>query len=1312
MKRFTILCVSVLLSLGMVDAINYNEVTITSGANRLVGDRPATGALLPADFSSVIFDGSTPRMDRVFVFMTMPAGFTDYTITDPTPIVRLNSENKMELYNKSAVLKENTDWLFSYVKSGSQYVLDRLPFDPTTRALDSIMIPEATTAKVYITGHVSGKLSAQLPEEVGIAMRPYMESLREMLNEKLIVEIKNAIIGMGLESLTLNKNTEGFFWFTGYKSSNLELYLEDLNMAVQDKANDFLGGIVAGKNLVNLMGIDRDENPDNFDLATFNAASNADKQTMLESMDSEGFMQLSNDQLQAVIPYMTADQVENISPLQLCKLLGKSDISEVLSMADISTQLYTIFGDADKATRAGNTLNNLQNTIMSTISSQLSTSALSSALLEDGFGKLFSSLVQGSASPFAFSSNSQNIESQAFNLHIHSKGVNTITGGAEAAFSNVGDEMDMLASGFSSNPNIHNMITDLGTIFEAMIKFTSAPLAVRPSAKVVDAGNTDAYNYTCTRLTFDDVWTDGSHTNALLQMPVVGAELGAPSIDLGTPNGQAIFNGGRYRFHTPVSNKKKNMFYVATMAICYRELAVTMPIANSDITYAGIGTSVGWGPSQDRSDLYRNVVINDGTFYTYSAEAWKDKSRGDNAVDAVGNGWYKHYTDLRLPYNTSILGGTFPYDTYVYRCDAAAEQGTQPVYIVITNPGEVGEQQWLTPLCERKEMFVDDLADTADPLNSNGTVKVTTPQYNEVYISSGTKQQREYYTSSLTPDEDDKLYVYETGTCVIDRNYVRNYVTALAPFGEYHMHTKMMSMGGDVEVKSLYQDRVGFPQKNGYLLYTQLGYYTFTNAGVNLGGLTRTLQDEFQIDRAKHHNFKNTGTDTNASGQGIMTTTDKTGVIFSEITNEDSYKIEYGIYAMVPAKSDEWMMVSMPFDVANVYILETTEEQGNSAWTADEWDAFFKRQGEADGNMAQALVTSVLPDIFSGRGSGVLQPLDSILKNQTERTLLSKLKHYTPKNGTDYDPAEMAKAHYYLREQLPDIVGTTKWEQKDTVGAYGYNWTYAPEYTTPTYLTETYEDPECTDFYDCDYITAELKYVNQNGELRPAEEQRVVMKKDSVYSLYFPGAGKRFWDYKYLIFEGYGPQRISGKSVHAGFHHPSPDSTAVYPGEGYIALQGNTTFGNAVKSNISAEHPLFFVEKQQTGTFPTGSITYNFVANDTESQRILPTSVYMVSHDNKASIKETVISSPDVMWRDGEVESNGVPTLADNMLTAWTEKGIYMYSFLGQDVEVYTIDGRELWSGRMGDCETRFLPAPAGVYVIKTQTGAMKVVNE
>ena len=196
---------------------------------------------------------------------------------------------------------------------------------------------------------------------------------------------------------------------------------------------------------------------------------------------------------------------------------------------------------------------------------------------------------------------------------------------------------------------------------------------------------------------------------------------------------------------------------------------------------------------------------------------------------------------------------------------------------------------------------------------------------------------------------------------------------------------------------------------------------------------------------------------------------DTTGVIFSEITNDNTYTIEYGIYSMLPAKSDEWMMVSMPYDVANVYILETTDEQANPDWTIKEaddattvntkninWSNYYRRQGKADGDMAQTLVTSVLPDIFSGRGSGVLQPLPYILNNLTnDKTKLTKLKHWDGKSL-----ASMKTANYYLRRQLPDDPGTRDWNKQDTVGAYGYRWVYAPEYTTPEYIVE--EDPDCT----------------------------------------------------------------------------------------------------------------------------------------------------------------------------------------------------------------------------------------------------------
>lgn len=1304
------LCTSVL------GAVSYTDVVITPSENTIVSHYAGIGAKLPADFNSTIFDGSgNPLMDRLYIFMTMPTGMASYTITSPNIECYMDG-SELKARFPQATLTAGNDYLLQYTKSGSRYVMSSLPFDPATRALDPITIGEGNIEKVYVTGKVNNKLSAQLPENIKIAMPPYLESTRQMLCDMIAEQVHTSIEGMGLSTFSFESNTEGFFYFTGDESSKLELYLEDLEMAVKDKENDFIGGVVGSQVEINLMGIDT---PDDDAVEWAAGITSNDLETMdITSLKEQKIRALTGTQILSIATRLTQEQCGWIAPGQICQMLGQTDIAYVMGMADIGTQLYNIFDDADKATTVGNTISGLQSRIVSEISSQLDMSSLSSSLLSGGFDKLFSALVQGTASPFAFASESEYLENRAFNINVHSKGVNTITGGAQAEFKNVGPEMSALVSGMSSSSEVVTMITDLGTIFEAMIKFTSAPFAIRPSAKSVDKGDDSEYAYKCARFNFNDIWVDGTtRTNGLLQMPVEGDELGAPSIDIGTPNGQVIFNGGRYKFHTPVSNKRKNMFYVATMAICYRELAVTMPIVNKDITYAGVGTSVGWGPGKNREDWFRNVIINDGTFSTYSSELWTDPSRGDNAVDAVGNGWYEHYTDLRLPYNTSILGGTFPDETYVRRCDAAAEQGVKPVFIYIEDPSDPTSPQWITPLCERKELVANvDLADPADPTKTNGTVKVTNQNKQMLTVKSGASStiSQEYGTESITADANGKVFVYVTGTCTVDRNYVRNYVTALAPFGEKHMSTEMMKMGGNVEVKSLYQDNADFPLKNAYLLYTQLGYYTYINAGVNIGKF-RTLQDEFQIDRAQHHNFKQTGSAKNASGQNIMTTTDKTGVIFSEITNNDSYTIENGLYMMLPAMSDQWMMISSPFDVANIYLLETTETPSfetikgwKEAGTYDtNFEEFFTTQGAADGDMAQTLVTSVLPDIFSGRGSGIKKPLPYILNNLTnDATKLTKLTHYNGKN-------KLSESNFYLKLYIPDEKGTHCSLQKETTNSLEYKWADAPASTTPEYITDFIDDPDCTDWYDCDQIKVTRYYVDENDEQRPAEEQRVIMKRDSVYSLYFPDAGRQFYNYKYLIFEGYGPQQISGKAVHSGFANPEP-SHAAYPGEGNIALQGNTTFGN-LSINTTDANPIFLTEKEQKGGSlinPDGSINYNakieytFKKTAAGTQRILPASVYMVSGNGKAAKETTVMP-----LRKYTTETDNIPTFADEAVRVWTDNGIYISAIISQHISVYTLDGRTLWSGEVSEGTTQFVPADRGMYVVQGETTAVKVVN-
>lgn len=1323
MKRIITSLSLVMLLLLSAHAVTYTDIVISPTENTLLTARPALSTLLPADFLTTVFDGSgDPTMDRLYIFMTMPS-ISDYEITALSPRITLTPNNPANLGEgfdmgtelPSFTLQTGKDVLFAFKRDGSGYVLDGLPFDPTTRALDEVMIAKETTEKVYLTGHINGKLSAELPERVQILMPSYLESLRQAMSDLFVAYIKQEISGMGLDDFSFNPNCEGFFSFTGDTATHLHLYTDNLSLSVKDKKTDFLGSIVAGMATVNLMGLESvDDNA-----TTYTNSYLSDMTTeQVQQIDEQSIRKMPVEQILLIAQKMSQTQCGYLTHGQILTLLGYTDILQAFaaSPSDIETALYFIFGDADKAQTVGDKLNGITDAIMSALAPMMSNPM---SLITGGggldlmtmMGKLFSSFVEGTASPFAFKSNSQQLASQAYHVHIHSKGENTITGGAEGEFKNTSEEMAGLLQlmNLTSNKNLASMVNDLAIMFEAMVRFSSAPFAVRPSAKMIGKDEVDEYQYTCTRLFFDDIWVDGTtRTNGLMQMPVVGKNIDAPSIDIGTPNGQVEFNGGRYKFHTPVSNKKLNMFYVATMAICYREFTVTMPFVNQKITYTGIGTSVGWGPQHNRADNYRNVIFHDGTFTTYSAEAWKSAERvaeygADYKIDAVGNGWYEHYTDLRLPYNTSILGGTFPEDTYVRRCDAAAEQGVAPVYIY--QPTELATPHY-TPLCERKQVAAPTLSES---FVTGQTTPVSVDNDKEsalLFKVNGTSDKWNYGHLSLMADAGGMLYLYVPGDCKIDNTYMRNYVTALAPFGESKSGTVMLSMGGDVEVKSLYQDNDNFPLKNGYLLYTQLGYYSYYKAGVNLGGLFRTLQEEFQIDRAQHHNFKNTSMSTNESGQTIMNTTDTTGVVFSEVTNDNQYVIEYGLYMMIPVMSDQWMLFSPPFDVANVYIMETTAEQPKSyrTWTNDDFHSFFERQGGADGDMAQTLVTSVLPDIFSGRGSGVLKPLTYILREMTnDETRLTRLTHF---NGDNF-----MTANYYLNEQVPDIADTHKWEQEDDEKKYGNKWEAAPSALTPTYITRTVANPDC-DIYDedCEDIIVTQKYVNQDGEERPAAEQQIIMKRDGIYSMYFPGGANRWYDYKYLIIEGYGPQRINGKNAHLSFANPD-QSSPYFPEEGYVALQGNSTFGNDVISGISSAHPLFFTQRQQTGTYPTGTVNYTFVANTNSTQKILPSSVYMVSSTNAATKASMPALHLDNTKATGLIENPNLPTLEQLSLEVWTDNGIYLRALQEQHIEIFSTTGTLLWQGTVNAGTTTFVHADRGMYIIRGEESTVKVVN-
>lgn len=810
-------------------------------------------------------------------------------------------------------------------------------------------------------------------------------------------------------------------------------------------------------------------------------------------------------------------------------------------------------------------------------------------------GDIFKAIIPGSmASVFAVGTDNERT-STPFTANFHICGENTLTGGNRSIFTGSGSIM---------------------TVFADILTRTNSPIAICPTTPI----GSD-FEAKSARLLFDDevpIKGVATKVNGKLNLPLKGSR-STPAVDLGNGNGFCEFNGGQYRFATPASN---SMFYVCSMAICYKQFSVKQD--GMSLSFYGIGSSVGTSTvDKDASDNKVRVIFNDGTFSTYPSNEYAD----DN-IDVVARGWYADYTDLRLSYESRINGGTFN-NCRVYRCDASAERGSSPV-------NDNHEQ-----LCY-KELTVP------APAGKNGVLSAT--QMEELITRyPDLKQTLENYgSSSLTPVKEDdtyKLYLYlPLGECsegTSDEAYVHNWVTVIPQMGL----EGVLTMGGDVAVEAMEGDE-HTPRKNSYLFYARLNDYTKQYASVNLG-IDITVQDAISV------------------GGGHE---------FTSVTNSASYQIAHGLYTMLSFNTNQWYTLTMPYDVANFYVIETTETQKG----ADEkLGDFLKRQGEADGDLASTIITSLCPDILSGKGSGVAMNLIDIAKYQLDREPI-RLFPYNPDAGYGAD-----KAHFYLYEQQPagyDEWSPTQpyWDFSADADDYGKMWTrVTPESFAPA-----------DGVHD---------YIDQEGNPVPAGN--IWMKKGHVYSIFLPDTeSSRYWDGKYLIFEGYGPQDILGTDAHM------PDNEGYWPQE-YVDddkafIQGNATFAN---QTVSEQVFIPTVDTQRN---------YEFTRVD-EGTEIKPCEVMMVlSPDNTNAHQYIKRGGPVAQMNESSqaVADDNLPKVSDIALVAKASDGIVLYSYAAQQVNIYTLDGRLLYSDTLSDGSVVRVPAASGVYLVQGQEQTYKLI--
>lgn len=208
---------------------------------------------------------------------------------------------------------------------------------------------------------------------------------------------------------------------------------------------------------------------------------------------------------------------------------------------------------------------------------------------------------------------------------------------------------------------------------------------------------------------------------------------------------------------------------------------------------------------------------------------------------------------------------------------------------------------------------------------------------------------------------------------------------------------------------------------------------------------------------------------------------------------------------------------------------------------------------------------------------------------------------------------------------------------------------------------------------------------------------QALMYKGETYAIQFPWcpmcndlSSRTYYDYwsnKLILFYGQGPQTVYGTV---------PAAPTMTPGEGTLA--GNPTFReNTLPPNAGYIHD-------------TADDVYKFT-NGTYTLK--PTEGYLVYKTNQASMPARISRSGEIVYPDNTAtDLEGVPTIQDHtsIMIYDAMEGFDVLSLQAQMVAVYNLQGEMLMHKYMAEGEQVHVAAPAGLYVVKGEKDAIKIM--
>ena len=764
-----------------------------------------------------------------------------------------------------------------------------------------------------------------------------------------------------------------------------------------------------------------------------------------------------------------------------------------------------------------------------------------------------------------------------------------------------------------------------------------------------------------THLSFDDIWptaitrttTDGvvtaeevstKRTNGFISLQKQVNN--APSIDLGSPETVVNFNGGQVELQN-AQNVSDN--YKTTLAISYR-----------GGKFAGYFLAHGVGSDE----VTGTVNFNDGTT-TVIPMTVDERYRQYYLMDEDEHGNELNITScLRCPQNTYVYGGShcmmracneptskggapwshagegavrlgmykYPYASYITGegDDAVTHAGGWTV--IEGANGLVSIPVDYIPNIKVGDQVARQYGVASVMPNDNGTPDVAEDDYLNFWVPAG-------YDDSVTPEVDLKVSYWKAAMTKIKAEYA-------SYGGEVGGN---IQIGDDTEVET-------------ELVYNLL-YCVLDN------DIRQVISAKEIIDGKEVYKYAAPVKHPAAAGYLEVRPSEVGTDPVNYVENQNPYEVQNRVYYITPiASADNWMTFTAPFDVENIYVVETYDEK-----------VLATQGSKAEIKIKQAEHNADFAAFFGvALALGSDRDFEDIYANYIGWAKLQDVGKYT--------------GQYNLR-------GKHELEYYD-----GTNWSTANYYLYKNQGTWT--------------INADGVFTTQ--WTLPDVSDEILMNKGETYSLLFPYCTgcweydedgnfieRTMWDYwsgKFVIFESTlrseeNPHVIDGVNTAQAYvetHTPAPS-------EAYVL--GNTSFGDL---RITNEHLYQYVSKDPLYEEfkPVGNV----------STAIQPTSSFLLANITApAGQKITGIRRTGEIIYDkhGTSDVGHIPTVGgghDLFITS-IEGGINVAVAAPQYVRVLSSTGSVIYSGMIQTALDIQLPS-LGMYVVSGEKEVQKVMYQ